>query len=308
MEPNPRAAEGIVVRDAAVGVLACALASACAGGVPIDDASPFGSGGEGPVAQETGDTGEQEEPDAASEGGDESTVTTADPLEATEGSLESSTTADAETGNGANCLPTTADCDGDGLCEADLTAAATCGACDKSCVLPGATLACNAGMCEGVVAIVDVADTYIDDDDDDDNFGSAAHLLVVDDADTDIGLIKPNDLGGIPVGATVLSAELVLTCTTVGSPMTVTEIASPWDEATVTWNARPQATTQLGTHATAAGPNLIPITAVAQAWVDAGAPGHGVQLATNGEAENMFASGEHPTPTDHPRFELTISY
>ena len=286
-------------------MLVLALLPACAGGAAGDGGSPFAEGGSGPVAHETGSTGAPEVGETSSEGANESSTTHA--IEDEMGSSSGAVASDDTSGGSAECLPTTGDCDGDGLCEADLEQPETCGACEKSCVLPGATLACNAGTCEGVVTLTAVADAYIDDDEDDTNYGSAGHLVIVDDADVDVALVKPTDLGGIPVGATVMHAELVLASSVAGSPITVSAVASAWDEATVTWNTRPSAATTLATHPVVLGANAIAITAIAQAWVDAGVA-EGVQLAPTGEAETVLASRESSAANDRPHFALTIVY
>lgn len=257
----------------------------------------------------TAATGTAAEDDEADDDADfPDTTSTQGP--ASEGSAAATTASSSAAGstdpNG--CSPGTADCDGDGICEAQLNSAATCGSCDRSCELPTGTLSCSGGSCAGVVVLTDIDDASIDDDADDQNFGAEPTLLVVDDADISTVLLKLNSLPVLPPNVTVLQATLSLTCFDAGSGVEVSTVSGTWSQADVTWLTSPSIGRALTSLDPVEGVNTIELTSLAQTWVDASAPDDGIALHTSGEDDVRFRSREADEDADRPRLELSISY
>ncbi len=237
---------------------------------------------------------------ASSAGGSDSTAAT------DEGSTGATGSTDGITGP---CPVGRADCDDRPGCEADLDGPATCGSCVKSCKLDSTTLSCNAGKCEGTL-IWNVEDTFVDEGDPMTAFGKSDQLSVSASPNLQHVIVKPIDLGGVPLSSDikVLAGTLTVTAARAGVGIVVHRTKGTWPEDATSWDNRPEFSANvLAEFDPVLGPNTINITHRVQGWIDGQVPG-GVTLLASDTAGALFRSGEYKVAADRPYFEVEVSY
>lgn len=168
----------------------------------------------------------------------------------------------------------------------------------------------------------DVADALIRQNEPERNFGGSGSLTVSDGGPSVRRALLRFDTAGIPRGARVVSADLVLHGLLYGAAARVHPIMAPWREDSVTWASFARSGEPLG--AGPAGPYLdrataaLPLTmaggvattsviALVQGWVDGAVPNHGMWLGGRvPEGTIVYASSESPDPGLRP--QLTVCY
>lgn len=133
------------------------------------------------------------------------------------------------------------------------------------------------------------------------------------------GLLRLDPPSGLPPGVTVRDVILRLQVADVDAgtsrrDVQVVPITDAWDEASVTWDARPGFGSAVRTfpHDTAAGSLELSsdeLTDLALGWADGSAPAHGVAFRTPDAASDPtfsvgFTSRHGPLPFLHPRIEV----
>jgi hypothetical protein len=110
------------------------------------------------------------------------------------------------------------------------------------------------------------------------------------------------DLAGLPPGATIAKANLVLYLSrfTTAGTIFVSPVAGPWDEITVTYNNFPGRGAAATSFVVTQGATYITVdvTSLAQAWAGNGNTNYGVALWTS-DASAIFDSKENSS-TSHP--------
>ncbi|MFO7565541.1 MAG: DNRLRE domain-containing protein [Enhygromyxa sp.] len=224
---------------------------------------------------------------------------------------ESEDTGDSQNSGGSEdplgCEDGFADCDGEPGCEASLDDPETCGSCSKSCEIAGQLLECDAGQCVGELLFVDLPDAHVDRQQPDQNFGLEPILAV--DGDRDAYLELPN-LGLMPLGVTIHSAALHLSCTDPGSALDVYRIENSWDEQAMTSdNAPGLGNARLLTFSPRVGENVLELVGLLPSW-QVGMPNRSLGLTPASNAGPSpdpveFSSREGGSP---PYLVLSVSW
>ena len=163
------------------------------------------------------------------------------------------------------------------------------------------------------VEVLAVEDTFVSSWAPDANYGSIRTFSVRNTGEM-AGLVK-FDTSGIPAGATVLEAKLILypTYRTNGNVLSLEArpVLAGWSEDGVTWNAAPSAgdLPDATAEVTAIDQEIeLDITARVQQWVDDMSSNHGVSLVGNGSksVEVQFIANEFYHEFAGPAYPLLV--
>ncbi len=152
---------------------------------------------------------------------------------------------------------------------------------------------------------LDLDDAFVDSARPDRNFDSTV-LEIDGDPSVKYALIRPRNLGGIPVGTTVDRATLVVQAFDGGNSWGVHELTGPWSEGSVTFANAPGMTSSRASVPGNTGAHSIDVTGIVQAWVD-GAPAHGLALYPTGTNGVDLYSSEHASAALRPQLIVEIS-
>ena len=201
------------------------------------------------------------------------------------------------------------ECDDDPttFCESSVASAATCGACDHSCVAAGRQFDCVDGVCIGEVAVVADADTFVEVALPDQNNGTISPLEVDEDSTAETAFIH-FELPAIDATMTVEEVRLLMVCSDPGSAFDVHAVTEPWEELTVTWNTQPA----FDPASLALVPALVgfveaDVTATVTGWLG-GEENLGLALVASGSDGVQVRSREYLLDLEHPRLVFTLSF
>ncbi len=158
-------------------------------------------------------------------------------------------------------------------------------------------------MCQSTTRLA-VDDAFISSAHSQSNYGTKTVLSVGTDG-TLSTLIKPHDLAGIPAGAKVIAASLVVYIFDGGDASSVRSLSSTWNPSTVTYATAPGLGTVLATlPAGRSGMTSVSLPSSAvQAWLD-GAPVYGFTLDPTGADRVDMRSSEYALPSERPYLEV----
>jgi len=166
-----------------------------------------------------------------------------------------------------------------------------------------------------------VADTFLASDVPNMNFNAQTSALA--DGDIQRVVLMRFDLSSLPVGTSIVSAELhIWSDTDPGQTCTFYPVLESWDEATTTWNVRTTGTAWMTAGAappsrsTIAAATVLPNTAgteytvaipsaVVTGWVATPASNFGLVITTTEADGTRFSTREHPTVTSRPYLRVT---
>jgi len=161
-------------------------------------------------------------------------------------------------------------------------------------------------------------DSYVRNDIPATNYGNEVYLSAGSNATGISRAFIQFDLTELPEDAVIIDATLGLnyfdTSPAVAGFIGAYQVLVSWDEATITWNSQPNASTvleavlNLPTPATG-GFVYWTITDLVQGWLDGSIANYGVMMAdpdeSTQEAWKLFHSSEDPSPSPHPQLIIT---
>ncbi len=168
-----------------------------------------------------------------------------------------------------------------------------------------AAVACVANAANPTkTVVVRFGDTFFDAGRPTTSFGSSAVLEIDSAPSLKRAFFKPRDFTGLPSGARLQSAQLVVQVVDAGSSLSLRKLTSAFSESKGTHNSAPKTSSSLATVSGSKGTKTIDITSIVQAWVNGEAP-HGVALFPTGTDGVDLASQESPTATSRPFIRMT---
>ena len=164
---------------------------------------------------------------------------------------------------------------------------------------------CSAGTVVTVV-LDDLDDAYVSDSSPGANLGASDSLEVDTYSARKRAFIKPADLGGIPPGAEVVSAQLLVRFHDAGDLITLGEALGSWTESSITWNNAPSSGTAFESiPAGTSGDVAIDVTDLVQGWVN-GDPIRGLVLEPTSSNGVRLRSSEYSDPSGRPQLVIEV--
>lgn len=164
-----------------------------------------------------------------------------------------------------------------------------------------------------MVSLTSLEDSYVSQSSPNSNFGSGVTMHV----GANERSLLVFDLSVIPVGANVISADLVLCATSIaagaeGRTLEANQVNSAWTEAGVTWNNQPGASS--GNNTTFTVPTVtgcfsVDVSQPLRSWA-MGGPNYGFRIKDQTEATALpvlFATREDAVPGMRPTLNVTFT-